>query len=331
MATVFKDYYQTLGVAKSATPKEIKSAFRKLARKHHPDLNPTDPSAPQRFKEVNEANEVLGDPEKRKKYDELGSRWPEYDSWERAGRPGPPPGAMPFGSGGGRQVDFQGMSAHDLDELFGNASPFSDLFQGAFRTSPGGSGTSGRFRAPGRGRGHDVEGEVAISLEEAAAGTGRTVETQAPGGARRVEVQIPAGIKDGARVRAAGQGGQGSGGGKAGDLFIRVKVLPHAAFTRLGDDLRSSVEVPLDVALLGGDVEVGTIRGKRVSLHVPPETQNGKVLRLRGLGMPKLKGGGSGDLLVEVVVRLPLPLTPAARKLVENLRADRQVQRRPTP
>ncbi|MDQ6748305.1 MAG: HSP40/DnaJ peptide-binding protein, partial [Candidatus Dormibacteraeota bacterium] len=180
----------------------------------------------------------------------------------------------------------------------------------------------GRSRQAPALRGQDVEGEVAITLEEAAAGTARTVETTGESGTRRVEVKIPAGIADGARVRAAGQGAHGSGGAGAGDLYMRVRVLPHAAFERSGDDLRTTVAVPVHVALLGGDVEVPTVKGKRVSLHVAPETQNGKVLRLRGLGMPKLKGGGSGDLLAEVDVRLPIPLTPAARKLAEELRSE---------
>jgi DnaJ-class molecular chaperone len=314
MATAYKDYYQALGVAKGASDKEIKAAFRKLARKHHPDLNPGDPGASTRFKEINEANEVLSDPEKRKKYDELGPQWQEYEAWQRAGRPGPAPGAF----GGGRQVEYQSMSARDLEELFGDASPFSDFFYSAFG-SGGGPAPESQFRRPAARRGQDVEGEVEISLEEAAAGTTRTFEMQGEK-SRRVEVKIPAGIRDGARVRAAGQGSRGSSAANAGDLYVRVKILAHPRFTRTGDDLRVKVEVPLDAALLGGDVDVPAISGKRVSLHIPPETQNGKVLRLRGLGMPRLKGGGAGDLLAEVDVRLPVPLSPAARTLAEGLR-----------
>jgi DnaJ-class molecular chaperone len=316
MATAYKDYYQALGVAKGATDKEIKAAFRKLARKHHPDLNQGDPGATARFKEINEANEVLSDPEKRKKYDELGPQWQEYESWQRAGRPGPAPGSF----GGGRQVEYQSMSPQDLEQLFGDASPFSDFFYSAFGSGSRGPEPEGRPRRSPARRGQDVEGDVEITLEEAAAGTTRTFEMNGEHGTRRVEVKIPAGIRDGARIRAAGQGSRGSGAARAGDLYVRVKIVAHPRFTRTGDDLRVRVEVPLETALLGGDVDVPAISGKHVSLHIPAETQNGKVLRLRGLGMPRLKGGGAGDLLAEVDVRLPVPLTPAARKLAEGLR-----------
>jgi DnaJ-class molecular chaperone len=168
--------------------------------------------------------------------------------------------------------------------------------------------------------GEDVEAETWITLEEAFRGTTRTVEMQAPQGPRRVEVTIPAGIQDGARVRVPGQGSRGQGGGQAGDMFIRVRVRPHPTFRREGDDLYVRVPVPLDVALLGGEVMVPTLKGTPVSLRVPPETQNGRRLRLRGLGMPHLRGQGSGDLYAEVDVRLPVPLTPEVRELAERLR-----------
>ena len=313
MATGYKDYYKTLGVSRKATDKEIKTAFRKLARKSHPDLNPDDPGAEVRFKEINEAHEVLADPEKRKKYDQYGADW-EHGPQVRG----------PFGGGmgtNGQQVEYRTMSTEDLESLFGNSEPFSDFFHSMFGSS--GSATAGgqtrQRRAPAR-RGGDVEGEVSLSLEDAASGTSTTVELNTGAGTRRVEVKIPAGIADGARVRAAGQGSSGSGGGPGGDLYIRVRIASHPLFTRDGDDLRTKVPVPLDVALLGGPVEVPTIKRTLVSLTVPPETQNGTVLRLRGLGMPHLNGNGSGDLHAQVDVRLPLPLTPPLKEWAEELR-----------
>lgn len=312
MATAYKDYYAILGIDKNANQKEIKAAFRKLARRTHPDLNPGDPTAEPKFKELNEANEVLSDPEKRKKYDDYGPQWQQYEAWERAGRPGPSPfggGRSPF-AGGGPGVEYSTMSAQDLEEMFGDSAPFSDFFHDMFgREARGGDGGS-RFRRTTSRRGEHVEGEVTISLEEAAAGTSLTFEMKQADGTRRVEVKVPPGIRDGARVRAAGQGGKGAGGAAAGDLFVRVHVRPHRLFAREGEDLRTTVGVPLDVALLGGEVEVPTIKGKRVQLKVPAGTQNRQVLRLRGLGMPHLRGGGSGDLLAEVDVRLPVPPTP---------------------
>ena len=332
MPTAFQDYYATLGVAKTATQKEIKAAFRKLARKHHPDLNQNDPSAEQRFKEVNEAHEVLGDPEKRKRYDEVGPRWREYEAWEKAGKPGQPPfgggqGGVPFGGAGG--AEYRTVSPEELEEMFGDSAPFSDFFQSMFG---GGGGTarrstrtSGRARQPQPRRGGDVEGTAEISLAEAFTGTTRTIEiTDHTGQSRRIEVTIPPGVADHARVRAAGQGGRGSDGAAAGDLFVQVQIRPDRRFIREGDTLRTTVEVPLDVAILGGEVAVPTARGTTVRLTVPAGTQNGAKLRLRGLGMPHLRGGGAGDLIAEVSVRLPAQITPALRKLAEQVRAERE-------
>jgi curved DNA-binding protein len=319
MATAFQDYYEVLGVSRTASEKEIKAAFRKLARKLHPDVNPGDKESEEKFKRVSEAYEVLGDPEKRRKYDELGEHWQEYEAWERAGKPG---GQDPFagfrggGAGtGGQQFEYRTVSPDDLEDLFGSSSPFSGFFNDMFGSQPPQTTRRARHR-----RGSDVEGETEITLEEAYKGTSRTIELSGPQGTRRVQVSIPPGITDGARVRAAGQGEAGSGGGAAGDLFIRVKVRPDPMFTREGDNVRVRVPVPLDVALLGGTVQVPTPRGRPVELTVPPETQNGAKLRLRGLGMPK-KGGGHGDLLAEVDVRLPIPLTPELREWAEQLRA----------
>jgi DnaJ-class molecular chaperone len=314
MATGVRDYYEVLGVPRTASEKEIKSAFRKLARQHHPDVNPNDPQATERFKEINEAHEVLGDPEKRKKYDQLGADWRQYDAWQEAGRPE----GAPFGQQGSR-VQYQTVDPEDLEDLFGSESPFSDFFQDVYGRQAG--ARTGRRRADlGPMSGEDVEAETTVSLEEAYRGTTRTVELQTPQGPRRVEVTIPPGIRDGGRVRVSGQGTPGYNGGPPGDLYIRVRVRPHPTFRREGDDLYVRVPVPLDVALLGGEAMVPTLRGTPVSLRVPPETQNGRRLRLRSLGMPHLRGEGAGDLFAEVDVRLPIPLTPEARALAEKLR-----------
>jgi curved DNA-binding protein len=304
VATAYKDYYATLGVPRDAGQKQVKSAFRKLARKHHPDVNPNDPSATERFREINEAYEVLSDPEKRRRYDEAGSR--------------PSGGNGPFGGGGGPQVEYRTGTAEDFEDLFGGADPFSDFFHDMFGRSARGSRT-----APAR-RGEDVEGEVEISLDEAYTGTARTVELSTPSGVRRLEVRIPPGIGDGARVRAAGQGGEGRGGADRGDLYVRVHVRPHPVFRREGDTLYVRVPVPVDVAILGGEVSVPTLRGTRASLRIPPGTQNGARLRLRGLGMPRHRGEGHGDLIAEVELRIPEVITPEVRATAEALRRSRE-------
>jgi curved DNA-binding protein len=307
VATRARDYYEILGVPRGASEKEIRSAFRKLARQYHPDVNPNNPEAAERFKEINEAREVLSDPEKRSRYDQLGA------DWRREQQPPPPP------RGGG--TTYRTVSPEDMEDLFGAESPFSDFYNEVFGRARGG-GRQGGFDF-GSMPGEDVEAETTITLEEAYRGTTRTLELQTPSGTRRVEVRIPPGVRDGARVRAAGQGTQGRDGGQPGDLYLRVHVRPHPTFRRDGDDLSVRVQVPLDVALLGGEVMVPTLRGNAVSLRVPPGTQNGTRLRLRGLGMPRARGEGNGDLYAEVDVRLPVPVPPEARELAERLRQVR--------
>jgi DnaJ-class molecular chaperone len=326
MPTTFRDYYATLGVPRAATEKEIKSAFRKLARKYHPDVNRDKPDAEARFKEITEAYEVLGDPDKRRTYDELGSQPQGFGFGAGTGA-----GTGRPGTAGGPQVQYRTVSPDDLESMFGTATnPFSDFFHDVFgRGAAGARGTGAGGRGhPASGpvasaprRGGDVEGEAEISLEEAFRGTTRTLELTSGSGSRRVEVRIPAGIKDGAKVRATGQGSPGPDGGAAGDLLVRVRLRAHHTFTREGDNLRVRVPVPLGVALLGGSVEVPTMGGKRVALTVPAESQNGAQLRLRGLGMPHLKGDATGDLIAELDVRLPVPLTPEQRQAAESFRA----------
>jgi curved DNA-binding protein len=305
LATRARDYYEVLGVPRGASEKEIRAAFRKLARQYHPDVNPDDPEAAERFKEINEAREVLTDPEKRRRYDQLGA------DWRREQQPPPPRGG----------ATYRTVSPEDMEDLFGSDSPFSDFYNEVFGRGRGGRRQGGFDFGPMPGE--DVEAATTIALEEAYRGATRTLELQTPGGARRVEVRIPPGVRDGARVRVAGQGTQGSDGGQPGDLYLRVHVRPHPVFRRDGDDLSVRVQVPLDVALLGGEVMVPTLRGNAVSLRVPPGTQNGTRLRLRGLGMPRARGEGNGDLYAEVDVRLPVPVPPEARELAERLRQVR--------
>jgi curved DNA-binding protein len=315
----FKDYYQTLGVPKTASAKEIKQAFRKLARKVHPDVNPGDKSAEARFKEINEAYEVLGDPDKRKKYDELGANWRMYEQAEAAG--GPRPGGGTWRATTGGPGGFRTMTPEEMEELFGGGGgdPFSDFFHtffgGSVQGEPGGRGA--RARAS---RGRDVEQELELGLEDAYRGSMRRLKIRHGGEARTVDVRIPAGVGDGARVRVAGEGERGIGGAPAGDLFLRIRLAPHPRFELRGRDLRTRVHVPLTTAVLGGEVDVTTLAGKSLRLKIPPTTQNGQVLRLKGHGMP-MPGGGSefGDLYATVDVQLPRQLTSEQRSHFEAL------------
>jgi DnaJ-class molecular chaperone len=321
----FKDYYQTLGVTKSASDKEIKQAYRKLARKFHPDVNPGDKSAEARFKEINEAYEVLGDSEKRRKYDELGANWRLYEQAQQQGQPWP--GGSPFGgagSGGAWTINMGGpggyrtMTEEEMHELFGDEDPFSDFF----RTFFGGGGREpgrARGRAPRGHRGQDIEHEIELTLEEAYHGATRRISIKDGGHARSVDVRIPVGVKDGSRVRAAGEGASGANGGSAGDLYLRVRLRPHAVFERQGHDLYTKVAVPVTTAVLGGEAQVPTITGS-VRLKIPEGTQNGQVFRLKGQGMPAVgKPDDRGDLYATVEVQLPRTLTKDQRQHYEAL------------
>jgi DnaJ-class molecular chaperone len=326
----FKDYYSTLGVAKTATEKEIKQAYRKLARKLHPDVNPGDKSAETRFKEINEAYEVLGDPEKRKKYDELGANWRMY---EQAGAQGQPfAGGSPFGGswnvnvGGGPQGGFRTMTEEEMRDLFGDAHPFSDFFQTFFGGSMGAQGEAeqgqrrGSRARPRTRSGRDLEHEIELGLEDAFHGTTRRLDMAIDGQRRTVDVRIPAGVTEGSRVRVSGEGESGSGGGKSGDLYLRIRLAPHPRFERKGRDLYVRVPVALTTAVLGGETDVQTLGGKSLRLRVPPTTQNGQVLRLKGHGMPTAgKPDQMGDLYATVDVQLPKELTPAQREHFEAL------------
>ncbi|MGE5245447.1 MAG: DnaJ C-terminal domain-containing protein [Betaproteobacteria bacterium] len=328
----FKDYYSTLGVAKTATDKEIKQAFRKLARKFHPDVNPGDKSAEAKFKEINEAYEVLGDPAKRRKYDELGANWRMY---EQAGAaPGPGfeggPGSGGFQGGawnvnvGGPGGGFRTMTEEEMREMFGESDPFSDFFHTFFGgatagAEPGRRGRTSRGRGPRKGR--DVEQELTLGLEDAYNGAMRRLSIKHDGHARTVDVRIPPGVGDGSRVRISGEGEHGTAGAAAGDLYLRIRLQPHPRFVRKGRDLYTHVAVPVTTAVLGGEADVETLGGKPLRLRIPATTQNGQVFRLKGHGMPAVgRSEDRGDLYATVDVQLPKELTSEQREHFEALK-----------
>jgi curved DNA-binding protein len=289
-----KDYYNILAVSRSATESEIKQAYRKLARQHHPDVNPGDKSAEERFKQINEAYEVLSDKEKRRKYDKYGEQWQYADQFEKAQRQ---QGATGWNfSQGGQRVYF---GEEDIGSIF------DDILRGF----------GGRAGRPQPRKGRDIEFPLEVTLEEAYSGTTRTL-SMADG--KRLEVKIPAGVKDGSRVRISGKGAEGYGGVK-GDLYLVTSVRAHRTFRRHGDDLYVDVSVPLTVAVLGGEVKVKTPKGSHLSLKIPPETQNGRSFRLKGQGMPHLGSSTRGDLMAQVKVVLPTKLTDGEKELFQKL------------
>jgi DnaJ-class molecular chaperone len=318
----FKDYYKTLGVTKTASEKEIKQAFRKLARKLHPDVNPGDKAAEAKFKEVNEAYEVLGDPESRRKYDELGANWRMY---EQAGAQG---GANPFagwgtsGAGGGGTRGFRTMTPEEMEDLFGDSNPFSDFFTTFFGGGGGGQRGSARGSARIRQRpGRDIENEIELPLEDAYHGSTHRLSLRHDGHARTVDVRIPPGVVEGSRVRISGEGEQGQGGAASGNLYLRVRLTPHPVFELKGRDLYTKVLVPLTTAVLGGEATVVTLAGKPARLKIPPLTQNGQIFRLKGYGMPTVgKPDEKADLYARVDVQLPAHLSPEEREHWEALR-----------
>ena len=307
MSAQFRDYYQTLGVPKTAAADEIKSAFRKLARKFHPDTAKDKKVAEEKFKEINEAYEVLGDPEKRKKYDTFGANW-EHGA--------PPPGYSRAGGGfggarrGGEAEDFQfgGTGFSDF---------FEQMFGGSRRGGRGGFGGAGFEDAPQRGE--DVEADVMVTLEEALHGSTRQISFRR-GDSKKIEtytVKIPKGICEGQRIRLAGQGGTGSSGGGAGDLYLRVKFQRHPDFDVEGSDLNYELEVPAWDAVLGCEVQVPTLEG-RAKLKLAPGTQAGKKLRLPGMGLP-VKGGQRGNIYATVQLTVPASLGTNEKSLWEKI------------
>ena len=312
----FKDYYATLGVGKDASDKEIKQAYRKLARKFHPDVNPGNQSAESRFKLINEAYEVLGDADKRRKYDELGANWRQYEQQE--GGPSPAGGAWTVNTGG--PGGYTTMTADDMRRIFGDQDPFSDFFHTFFGGSRAGASRPKSERAARTRRGRDVEHDLDLSLEEAFAGATRHLSIKHEGHSRSVDVRIPAGVAEGSRVRVAGEGAHGGGGATSGDLYLRIHLLPHARFDRKERDLYPRVSVPVTVAVLGGESDVPAIDGRALRLKVPATMQNGQVFRIKGRGMPAVgKPDERGDLYVTVEVRLPRNLSPEQKRLFEEL------------
>ncbi len=311
----YKDYYKTLGVGKQASQDEIKKAYRKLAVKYHPDKNKGDKSAEERFKEVSEAYEVLGNPEKRKQYDMLGANWKQYQnagfnkSHSAGGGPG---GAYSYG--------FQG----DPSDFFGEASGFSDFFASFFG---GGSRKSKSGFDQGFGgfgfepAGADLEGELSISIQEAYNGTERIIDA----GGEKIKVKIKPSAYDGLKLRIKGKG-QKVPGGQAGDLFLRINVLPNNIYERKGNDLYMEIPLDLFTAFLGGKQEVISLSG-HLMVNIPEGTQNGKQLRLKGKGMPVYGNPGKyGDLYVKLNVQLPAKLSPEQKELIHKLKISMQEQ-----
>jgi len=324
----YQDYYQTLGLTRNASQPEIKKAFRKLARENHPDKRPGDAAAERRFKDINEANAVLSDPEKRRKYDLLGANW---ESYSQAGAGGPSAGGSPFtgfarGGGGGQA----GNVRYEFRTSGGGAGgEFSDFFRTFFAADEPGAASAGRSRPAGptfeeilgqmglnqaaqtnggaRGRQAAprtvAEATAEISLEEAFRGTSRRIDIDG----KRLEMTIPPGADNGTRIKLSGQGPGG------GDVVVIVRVRPHAIFTRRGANLERELPITLEEALLGGEVKVTTLKG-RVLLKIPPGTQNGRIFKLTGQGMPHLRGTGMGDALVKVKVVLPTGLSAEAEQ-----------------
>lgn len=317
----YRDYYQILNVSKNASQEEIKKAYRNLAREYHPDVNPDDPKAEEKFKDINEAYQVLSDKDKRDKYDRFGSQWKQYQ--QTGGR------AEDFdwsqwaaqGQRGGSQ--YRTVTQEEFEQMFGGGlGGFSDFFETLFGGMSG-ARTARRPTGPaaqrGQIRGRDIEHPVTITLEEAFHGTTRLLTFE---DGRRIEASIPPGVKSGSKIRLSGQAG--SGAGQSGDLYLKIKVRPHHNFERKGDDL--SVDQPVDffTALLGGETTVSTV-DKSVKLTIPPETDSGKTFRLKGLGMPKLnKPDQRGDLYATISVQVPKNLSAEQKEQFESLRESLQ-------
>lgn len=314
----YRDYYQTLGVSKDATDKELKRAYRKLAQKYHPDRNPDNKTAEEKFKEINEAYEVLSDAEKRGKYDQFGSQWQQF---ERSGGRPQDFNWDPWASAGGGSGSGQRISQEDLERMFGGAGGsggFSDFFSTLFGGGMGGARNSGFGGQPtgfNQQRSQNSEHSIQVTLEEAFNGTSRQLQWE---DGRVITAKIPRGVKSGSRIRLSGQG-QPVRGGKAGDLYLVVEVLPHQVYERDGDNLRIIVPVDLYTAILGGKVEVTTL-DRSVNLTIPAGTANGKQFRLRGLGMPNLrKPDERGDLLASIDIQIPTDLSPKELDLFKQL------------
>ena len=291
----FIDYYQILGIDKKATPKVIKDAYRKLARKYHPDLNPNNQDAKANFQQINEANEVLSDPEKRKKYDQYGNDWQHANEFEQQKQQQKQSSRSQSGGG------FSGGQ---------NAGDFSDFFESMFGGSAGGRGRQVKYR------GEDYTTEIHLQLLEAYKTHKQTLTVNG----RDIRITIPAGVENGQIIKIAGHGGAGTNGGPNGDLYITFSVANHSSFKRLDDNLFATIDLDIYTAVLGGEITVDTLEGK-VKLKVKPETQNGTKVNLKGKGFPVYKNEGRfGDLQIMYAVKVPTNLTDKQKKLFEELR-----------
>jgi curved DNA-binding protein len=291
---VFLDYYKILGIDKNATPKDIKSAYRKLARKYHPDLNPNDKNAKNNFQQINEANEVLSDPEKRKKYDQYGKDWQHAEEFEKS-------------------KQYQEQSSNYQEPRYSGAQhegDFSDFFEYMF----GGSAGTGRGRQV-KYRGEDFNAELHLDLDDAFKTHKQTLTVNG----ENIRITIPAGIENGQTIKIPGHGGQGVNGGPDGDLYITFSIANHPDIKRLGNDLFTKVDLDLYKAVLGGEITIDTLKGK-VKLKVKPETQNGSRVKLKGMGFPVYKNEGHfGDLYVTYNIKIPTNLTDKQKKLFTEL------------
>lgn len=323
MAVDFKDYYTVLGVPRNASETDIKKAFRKLARQFHPDTAKDKKAAEEKFKEINEAYEVLGDSSKRKKYDELGANWDKQ------------PQGFPGGAGGGTWRG--GNGAPGGQEFHFGGTGFSDFFEqffggGGARQGFGG-GRHGFGDAYGPMAGNDIEGDIMVTLDEILNGSSRTISLRrvnpktGQAETETIRVRVPPGMAEGQSIRVSGKGEEGSGGGPAGDLYLRVRVAAHPDFRVRGADLYYDVDVAPWEAVLGSTITIPAPRG-RVNLRIPAGTNNGQQLRMRGQGLPKGKSGENGDLYVVIDVQLPHELTPEERELWEKLSQTSQFKPR---
>lgn len=296
------DYYKILGLDKTASQDDVKKAYRKLARKYHPDLNPNDKEAEQKFKEVNEANEVLGNPENRAKYDKYGEHWRHGEEYEKAQQQQRQYQQGSGGFGGG----FSGAD-------FGDGGDFSDFFKDMF--GGGGSFRSGRVTS-GKFKGQDISAELNLSLRDAAQIHPQTFEING----QKIRITIPAGVYDGLQIRLKGKGNPGHNGGPDGDLYITFNIAADPQFERVGDDLKTKIDIDLYTAVLGGEVTVHTL-DSTIKLKVKPGSQNGTTVRLKGKGFPVYKKDGQyGDLFVTYNVKLPTSLTDKQKELFEQLK-----------
>jgi len=317
MPVQYRDYYEVLGVPRSASDADIKKAFRKLAREYHPDVAKDKKKAEEKFKEINEAYEVLSDPAKRKKYDELGPNWKQGAEFR------PPPGWESFAGGGGR--GFRGTPGTEEYEFHFGGTGFSDFFEQLFGARGRGAGFGPRDFGTRGGfaeeefaeRGRDIEGDIMVTLEEAMSGSVRSVSVRHNSRAETYQVKIPAGVTEGQRLRVAGRGEVSPGGGQAGDLYLRVRLAKHPDFQVEDHNLIYEAELAPWEAVLGTSISVPTLSG-RVNIKIPPGTQNGQKLRVRGRGLPQ-RGGDNGDLIVVTRIEVPQKISEEERKVWEQL------------